>query len=115
VVRFVPHDEVLPSADLLVTHAGHGTVMAGVTYGVPMLCIPMGRDQPLIADRVARLGLGSVLGPNAAAADIQRTVAAMLEDGTFAVRAREFARPLAGHPGLERAVDLIERLSPDPR
>jgi hypothetical protein len=35
--RLVPHDAVLPQADLLITHGGHGTVMAGVRYGVPML------------------------------------------------------------------------------
>src|SRR6185369_15945128 len=110
VAQFVSHDEVLPSADLLITHAGHGTVMAGVTYGVPMLCFPMGRDQPLIADRVARLGLGSVLGPDAAPEDVRRTVTAMLADPAVTARARDFARSVAGHPGLELVVRSIEGL-----
>ena len=51
----LPHDAVLPGAALLITHAGHGTVMAGLRHGVPMVCVPLGRDQPVNAARaVAR-------------------------------------------------------------
>lgn len=110
VLRFLSHDAVLPSTDLLITHAGHGTVMAGVTHGVPMLCFPMGRDQPMIADRVARLGLGSVADPEAPVAEIQRAVAAMLADAETRRRARAFAQSLVGHPGLDDAVRLVEGL-----
>jgi UDP:flavonoid glycosyltransferase YjiC (YdhE family) len=110
VARFVSHDEVLPSADLLVTHAGHGTVMAGATYGVPMLCFPMGRDQPMIADRVARLGLGSVLGPDVSTAEIRHAIARALADEGARTRARSFAKSLVGAPGLDHAVGLVEKL-----
>ena len=108
VMRFVTHDAVLPSADLLVTHAGHGTVMAGITYGVPMLCLPMGRDQPMIADRVARLGLGTILAPEAPVAEIGRAITATLGDAGLAARARAFAHSVAGHPGLDEALGLID-------
>ena len=108
VVPFVAHDEVLPSADLLITHAGHGTTMAGLTYGVPMLCIPMGRDQPLVADRVARLGLGAVASPEASAAELATAVSAVLADPSMRGRARAFAESLRDHPGLDHAVGLVE-------
>lgn len=109
-VEFVPHDEVLPSASLLVTHAGHGTVMAGAMYGVPMLCLPMGRDQPFIADRVTRLGLGSVLGLDAGVAELRGAVTAMLGDRALATRVRDFARSVEDHPGLPDATMLLETL-----
>src|SRR5262249_19278792 len=51
--RFVPHGLVLPHASLVITHAGHGTVMAAAGAGVPLVCVPMGRDQPAVAARVA--------------------------------------------------------------
>ena len=63
--EFAPQDEVLPSADLVITHAGHGTVCATAGAGVPMLCVPMGRDQPGAAARVEALGLGRSLAPDA--------------------------------------------------
>jgi hypothetical protein len=36
---FVPHDAVLPSVDLVVTHAGLGTSMYSAGTGVPCLCL----------------------------------------------------------------------------
>ena len=41
---FVPHTAVLAQTRLVVTHAGHGTVMAATTAGVPMVWTSMGRD-----------------------------------------------------------------------
>jgi UDP:flavonoid glycosyltransferase YjiC (YdhE family) len=110
VVPFVPHDVVLPSAGLLVTHAGHGTVMAGATYGVPLLCLPMGRDQPMIAARVVELGIGAEASADASVDDIRRAVAGCLADAGIRRRAADYTRLVAGHPGLDHAVASIERL-----
>jgi MGT family glycosyltransferase len=110
VTDFVSHDRVLPAADLLVTHAGHGTVMAGATYGVPMLCFPMGRDQPMNAARVAELGLGAVADAEASRAEIERAIASTLADATIRARASAFAASLVDHRGLEDAVRLVENL-----
>jgi UDP:flavonoid glycosyltransferase YjiC (YdhE family) len=110
VLSFVPHEEVLPSASLLITHAGHGTVMAGATYGTPMLCLPMGRDQPLVADRVTQLGLGSVLAPESPVSEIQQAIEAVLADAEVKQQASDFARSVAGHPGVDDAADLVENL-----
>lgn len=107
VIEYLAHDEVLPATDLLITHAGHGTVMAGVTYGVPLLCMPMGRDQPEIAARVADLGLGSVLDQDVSEDEIARSVRSMLADQVFRSNCRRFAAQLAGHPGLEDAVEAL--------
>jgi MGT family glycosyltransferase len=45
VVRAAPHRAVLPEAAAVVTHAGHGTVLKALAAGVPLVCVPMGRDQ----------------------------------------------------------------------
>jgi UDP:flavonoid glycosyltransferase YjiC (YdhE family) len=109
-VVFLPHDVVLPTADLLITHAGHGTVMAGTRHGVPMLCVPMGRDQPMLAARVEELGLGVALPldttTEALAAAIRRT----LEDPALSERTQRFATVLTGHPGLDDAIGTVEGL-----
>src|SRR5581483_10019003 len=38
---FIPHHEVLPSVSLVVTHGGHGTTLAALAHGVPVLMLPM--------------------------------------------------------------------------
>ncbi len=57
---FVPHAQVIRHAALVVTHAGHGTTMTAVTAGIPLLCMPMGRDQFNVSARVTANGLWAV-------------------------------------------------------
>ncbi len=63
VTDFVAHTHVMSRTDLMVTHAGLGTVAAALSVGVPLVCTPIDRDQPLNAQRVADLGAGVALAP----------------------------------------------------
>jgi MGT family glycosyltransferase len=83
VERFVPHDQVLPDVSLVVTHAGHGTVMASIAAGVPLVCIPMGRDQPAVTDRVTHHGLGVSVDPTTDVAGLRRAVRRVLDDAAY--------------------------------
>jgi UDP:flavonoid glycosyltransferase YjiC (YdhE family) len=105
---FVPHDAVLPSVDLAVTHAGLGTLMYSAGAGVPCLCLPNGRDQNSNAARVAALGLGRVLSPIAASSEIREAVKDMLHDETLSATCRSFAARVFRFGDLARAGDLVE-------
>jgi MGT family glycosyltransferase len=59
--QFVPHSAVLKRSCLLVSHAGHGVVAKALYYGVPMVLVPWGRDQPGVASRAAALGVAEVV------------------------------------------------------
>lgn len=109
-VEYVDHGIVLPDADLLVTHAGHGTVAAGLKHGVPMLCVPFGRDQPFNADRVRQLGLGSVIDADTSPAQLRLEIDRMLADSDQRQRSESFARSLEDHPGLDEALNAIEQI-----
>ena len=111
VVRHASHDLVLAEANLLITHAGMGTVLAGLAHGVPMLCLPMGRDQPLNAERVAELGLGSVLQPDASIEALKTEIVRLLADDAMKSRCQIFSKGVSSHPGVEAAAELIERLT----
>ena len=52
VVESVPHGAVLPHVDLVITHGGHGTVIRALAGGVPVMVVPISRDQPDNAARV---------------------------------------------------------------
>ncbi len=54
----VPHASVMPYVDALLTHAGMSTVATALTFGVPMVCVPQGREQPLNSNRVVEVGAG---------------------------------------------------------
>ena len=115
VADYVPHAQVLPETDLMITHAGMGSVAAAVDAGIPMVCCPYDRDQPLNAERVAALGVGVTAGDDLAAA-----VELVLGDPSFRARARELARaqscggrrrwrrPRAGGPALSDIASHLE-------
>lgn len=61
--RFLPHAELLPRCDLVITHGGFGTIMRSLATGVPLVVIPVQGDQPRNARRCADLGVGRVVAP----------------------------------------------------
>ena len=63
VVERAPHSEVLRHAKVIVTHAGHGTVLKALAAGVPVVAMPLGRDQLDNAARVVHHGAGLRLKP----------------------------------------------------
>ena len=107
---FVPHAAILGQTRLVVTHAGHGTVMAAVTAGVPLLCTPMGGDQYAVSGCVERLGLGHIASMTAPPEDLRRTLVATLEDDALHARARTFAAGRDVEAGLSRALGVLEVL-----
>jgi UDP:flavonoid glycosyltransferase YjiC (YdhE family) len=60
----VPQVELLKRTSLFITHAGMNSASEAVHYAVPVLCIPMQIDQPLVARRIAdELRLGKNYNP----------------------------------------------------
>jgi MGT family glycosyltransferase len=88
VARSAPHSEILRQASLLITHCGHGTTMKALAAGVPMVCMPMGRDQDDTAARVVHAGAGVRLDPRSSAEKIARAVTEVLTDDRYRTNAR---------------------------
>ena len=107
--RFVPHGAVLPRAQLVITHAGLGTVMAALAHGVPLLCIPLKNDQFENAARVVAAGAGRRLGSHARRSSLKRAILQLLYDPRFREGAGRMAGAIAAHEG--RAVQELEALS----
>lgn len=111
IVSYLPHSVVLPRASLVVTHAGLGTVMAALAHGVPLIALPMGRDQFFNAGRIAELGVGSCLPLDSAPELIAKTVASVLDDPALRRAADEMAATIAGYGGSAAAVAALEQLA----
>jgi MGT family glycosyltransferase len=109
--RYVPHRVLLPEAALVVAHGGTGTLLAALSAGVPVLSVPLGRDQPANAHRLEQLGLGRSLDRDAAAGDIADTVGDMLSSEPLRARVRAFAAAVAAYGAGARAAEAIEALA----
>ncbi|HKH56371.1 MAG TPA: glycosyltransferase [Propionibacteriaceae bacterium] len=91
VLQAAPHQQILTHASAVVTHAGHGTVLKALSAGVPLVCIPMGRDQKDNTVRVLRLGAGVRLSDRSTPSQIAAAVSDVLRNAQYASAARRFA------------------------
>jgi MGT family glycosyltransferase len=111
VVERAPHSEVLRHAAAVVTHAGHGTVIKALAAGVPVVALPLGRDQLDNAARVAHHGAGLRLKAKASPETIAGAVRRVLEEPRFGESARRLAAAIAAETARDRAVEELELLA----
>ena len=109
--RSAPHARVFREASVVITHAGHGTVIRALAAGVPLLCLPMGRDQPDIAARVVHHGVGLRLSPKTSTAAVRKSITRLLEDPRFRERAEQFSGAIAEEVRRDHAVRELEALA----
>jgi MGT family glycosyltransferase len=83
-----PHDAVMKEVSLVVTQGGHGTVNRALINGVPLLVLPLGRDQAANAARVEDSGAGLRLAPDAPEEEIASAVNKLLAEPHFRIAAR---------------------------
>lgn len=109
VVRYAPQLEIVKRAALVITHAGLNTVLESLAEGVPLVCIPLGNDQPGVAARVAAKGAGVVV-PRARlnAVRLRAAVRRVLEDERLRESALGLKSAMGAVDGLARAADIIE-------
>jgi UDP:flavonoid glycosyltransferase YjiC (YdhE family) len=107
VCRAAPHAPILATAAAAITHCGHGTVMKALAAGVPLLCMPMGRDQLDNAVRIVARGAGLLLPADAPPPEIADAVGRLVAEPGF----RAAAAGLGAHIRAEaRASTLIAEL-----
>jgi UDP:flavonoid glycosyltransferase YjiC (YdhE family) len=94
----------------VVTHAGMSTVATALAAGLPMVCLPQGRDQPLNAARVEELGAGVMLAPDAAPAELAAAVRTVLGDRRYRAAAQELAANAEAVGNGTLATDLVDAL-----
>jgi MGT family glycosyltransferase len=111
-VGFVPHQRLMSRAALVITHAGLGTVMAALHDGVPLLCMPLGRDQFGNAEWVKAKHAGRAL---AADADVETIGAAIKEllapNVPERADAQLMARAFEGCGGANAATEALEHVA----
>jgi UDP:flavonoid glycosyltransferase YjiC (YdhE family) len=112
VVDWLSYSQVMPLADLVICHGGHGTVARALGAGVPVLCCPAVGDMTENAARVAWSGAGLMLpwrlvGP----ATMRLSVRRALEDPAFARRAEAIAAWGRAHDGAAQGAELVEELA----
>jgi MGT family glycosyltransferase len=113
--QFVSHAQIFPQAAAVVTHAGHGTVIRALANGVPLVCIPIARDQPNNAARVVARGVGVRLTPKADTMAIRSAIQKVVETPAYHENAQQLARTILSDAQSQSAVEELERIAKSPQ
>jgi zeaxanthin glucosyltransferase len=109
VTGFAPQRAALARADAAVSHAGLNTVLDALAAGTPVLALPIAFDQPGVAARLVHAGAGLRLLPAlASTASIQKALKRLLEEPSFAQRAKALGADVGQSGGVALAVEIIE-------
>ena len=108
VESWIDQGDVLPHADLVVSHGGSGTSYGALAAGVPLVLVPVFADQFENARRIAHRGAGLMLEPGEARTGerslvITKDDAARITDAIARVLATPSYREEAGHVAAEMA------------
>jgi len=108
---FVPHAAVLPEVAVMVTQCGLSSVMKALTYGVPLVCVPLIADQPDNAARVVAHDAGVRLASDASPEQIGQAIQRVVTEAHFRVGARRLSELLATEDGAQAATAEIEAMA----
>src|SRR5919109_908686 len=108
-VDWMLYSQVMPAADVVICHGGHGTVARALAGGTPLLVCPSVGDMGENAARVAWSGAGlSVPRRLLSRHSIRLATRRLLGEPRFAARAREIAAWSESHDGEVAAANLVE-------
>lgn len=113
IVDYLDHRSVLPHAALMISHAGWQTINAALADGVPLLCLPGGRDQPDNAARVVFAGAGARISRHASRARLRSAISGTLADPRLRQGAEAMSIALARSDGALAVAELLEGLAAD--
>jgi MGT family glycosyltransferase len=111
--RWVPHGDLFPLVDLIVTTGGTQTVLKALKAGVPLILVPSAWDQPENAWRVVDAGVGVRLSPSECTPErLRAAVTHVLTTPAYRQNAQRFSEIIKGYDGPARAATLLETLVP---
>ena len=112
VERYVPQTRVLAHCDVVVSHAGSGTVLATLGLGLAQLCVPQGADQFLNAAAVASAGAGIALMTGEATTDaVRNAVLRLLDDPSFRTASAHIGASIDAMPSPDDVAAALEALA----
>ena len=110
--RFIPQAEILATCSLVITHGGAGSTLGALTFGCPILFLPLGADQFVNAERVTNAGAGRILLPaHRSANSVRAEVRRLLDQRSFTHAAERLSDEIAAMPNPSAAVTALEALA----
>jgi MGT family glycosyltransferase len=112
VVEYAPQPDVLAHASLTITHAGMNTTLDSLTYGVPLVAIPITFEQPGTGARIRSTGVGEVFPlAKLSISTLRSAIKRVLTENSYKKNARRIQQSIQLSGGVKRAADIVEQVN----
>jgi MGT family glycosyltransferase len=111
IASFVPHSQLLPYVDVMITNGGFNGVQMALAHGVPIIGAGKSEDKPEICARIEWLGVGIDLKTDKPTPEkIRAAVGKILADRSYQHRAQDLQRTISEYDAPSIAATLLEQL-----
>jgi len=115
VVEYAPQPDILAHASLTITHAGMNTILDSLSYGVPLVAIPITFEQPGNGARIRSTGVGEVLSlSKLSVSGLRSAIERVLTEKSYQINAQKIQHSIQQAGGVIKAVDIIEQAMRSP-
>lgn len=112
IAHYVPQQQLLPYVDVVVCHAGAGTVLGALAHGVPLVVAPLATDQFDTATQVADAHVGVLADSGAPSSDgVRDAVRVVRADPSYRESAVAVAKQIAAMPPPEAVLDRLQKFA----
>ncbi|MBO1580927.1 macrolide family glycosyltransferase [Bacillus sp. XF8] len=106
--QYVPQEEILKYTNIAVTHGGLNTTSDLVYHNIPFVVMPIGGDQPYMADRFAKLGASVILNKDTLTSAELKEAITIVQSPKYLDNLRKIKRTFEESGGYEKAVEAID-------
>ena len=109
VMPFTPQLEVLAHTDYFISHAGIGSVIEGLYFGVPFMCVPQMDEQIFTANRGKELGIVSsvMLKDEVTEERLREGLLELIHNPIYKQNAQAIMKKMRTEGGCERAAQAV--------
>jgi MGT family glycosyltransferase len=112
IASFVPHSQLLPHVDVMITNGGFNGVQMALANGVPLIGAGRSEDKPEICARIEWLGVGIDLKTDKPTSkQIRAAVDKILANRGYQNRAQDLQRAMSEYDAPAIAATLLEQLA----
>lgn len=108
--KYIPQSMILNRCTAVISHGGSGSVLAGLSRGLPQLCIPQAADQFANAAACSAAGAGIAMTENVTAESVRTALAQIITNPTFRVAANKVAAEIGAMPSADEVVAALTSL-----
>lgn len=115
VVKYAPQIDLLQRAALVITHAGMNTTLEALSYGVPLVAIPITNDQPGVAARIQWTGTGQAIPLKQLTLErLRASIRTVMTVNTYRDNAQRLKTAIQQSGGVGQAADILEKVISQP-